>query len=166
MFLFVSLQWAHLHEYRFFRRGLNVWHGVHQSALKYRPITLRPFNTDPVRREDTDGGRNKTDPVGATWSQAEYPCASCTTRWEPSCCTHGLGGCEGREGWSDGPGPTGVPTGLPCQAPAAVFNVANAPSMTLTIVACRLLPAQLSIGQGVPCLFCTVPRRTCPGRVC
>jgi len=77
---------------------VNVWHGVHQSALKYRPITVIPFNTDAVRREDQDGERNKTDPVGATRSQVEYPCASCTTRWEPSCCTHGLGGCEGRIG--------------------------------------------------------------------
>jgi hypothetical protein len=131
--------WARLSEYSFVRRGLNAWHGEHQSALKYRPITVRPFNTELVRREDTDGGRNKTNPVGGTRSHVEYPCVSCTARWEPSCCSHWLDGCEGREGWGDGPGSPGVLTGLPCQAPAAAFIVANTPSKTLTIVACRLV---------------------------
>ena len=57
----------------------------------------------------------------------------------PRCCTHVLVGCEEEGGWGDGPGPPGVPTGLPCQAPAAAFIVASAPSMTLTIAVCRLV---------------------------
>jgi hypothetical protein len=109
---------------------VNAWHGVHQSALKYRPITILPFNTESVRREGWDGGRNRTDPVGATRSQVEYPCASWTDRLGPSCCTHALGGCEEGGGGDDGPGPPGVPTGWPCQAPAAAFIVANALSIT------------------------------------
>jgi hypothetical protein len=32
--------------------GLNTWHDVHQSALKYSPITVLPFKTESVRRED------------------------------------------------------------------------------------------------------------------
>ena len=121
---------------------MNAWHGVHQSALKYSPITVLPFITESVRREDWDGGRNKTDPVGATRSQVEYPCASWTDRLGPSCSTHVLGGCEEEGGGGDGPGPPGVLTGRPCQAPAAAFAafiIANAPSITLTITACRLV---------------------------
>ena len=117
---------------------MNPWHGVHQSALKYSPITVLPFNTESVRREGWDGGRNRTNPVSATRSQVEYPCASWTDRLGPSCCTHALGGCEEGGGGDDGPGPPGVPTGWPCQAPAAAFIVANALSITLTTAACLL----------------------------
>ena len=70
---------------------------------------------------------------------AQLPMHTCTARWEPSCCTHVLGGCEGGGGWGDGPGPPGVPTGLPCQAPAAAFIISNALSMTLTVAAFRLV---------------------------
>ncbi len=60
----------------------------------------------------------------------------------------GLVGRGEQGGWGDGPRPPGVRTGLVCQGMGAVFIIAIALSMILTIAAC-----QLSGTEHISCLY-------------
>jgi hypothetical protein len=69
MFLLVGVQWACLLAWSFVSKGVNCRQGGHQSALKYRPITVPPCTTFSVV---------------ASKFVVKAPCGLCMVRWDPS----------------------------------------------------------------------------------
>jgi hypothetical protein len=123
MFLLVGGQCAHLLAWSLVSKRVNCWQGGHQSALKYRLLTVQLCTTFSIMaskfvvEEPCKLGTARCNP--GIWAQWHV----CDAAW-----TVVLGG---KGGGGDGPRLPGILTGLPCQGAVAALMVAIALSSTL-----------------------------------